>query len=138
MALHPADSSAALKAHIKASEKLILHAYFDPVGVPTAGWGHIDGITSSMAKVKQAISTAQAAKWFEEDLDIAERAVPNQNVDDNQWPAFAGLTITTNGLYVTGGGLSCAGVYSNTTGSSVSCSGERTPTQLPFSTRRGT
>lgn len=33
MALHPADSSAALKAHIKASEKLVLHAYFDPVGV---------------------------------------------------------------------------------------------------------
>ena len=45
------------------------------MGVPTTGWGHIDGITSSMAKVKQAISTAQAAKWFEEDLDIAERAV---------------------------------------------------------------
>ena len=75
MALHPADSSPALKAHIKQSERLILNAYFDPVGVPTAGWGHTAGITNDMARAKVPVSQRQAEQWFEEDLDVAERTV---------------------------------------------------------------
>jgi lysozyme len=73
--LHPADSSAALKAHIKQSERLMLTAYTDAAGVPTIGWGHIKGVTKADVRNRLTITEARAQAYFEADLDEAERAV---------------------------------------------------------------
>lgn len=73
--LHPADTSPALKAHIKASERLMLTAYLDPAGVPTIGWGHIKTVTKADVTRRRTITEGAAQELFEADLDEAERAV---------------------------------------------------------------
>lgn len=58
---------------IKRFEGLRLTIYYDPVGVPTGGYGHTLGLTGAM--VGQHISEAQAEKWLREDLVKFEKKV---------------------------------------------------------------
>ena len=84
MPTFPRDASAALKAHIKDAERLMLTAYLDAAGVPTIGWGHIAGVTRADVGVRE-INEARALALFEADLDIAENAVRRYvRVDLNQ------------------------------------------------------
>jgi len=87
----PKDVSPALKEHIKASERLMLKAYFDPAGVPTIGWGHIRTVTAADARRGRTITEAEARALFEADLDEAEMAVrahTRVNLNQNQYDAL--------------------------------------------------
>lgn len=87
----PSDVSPALKAHIKASERLMLKAYFDAAGVPTIGWGHIKTVTANDVWRGRAISEGTAQQLFEQDLDEAEMAVRTYvkvNLNQNQYDAL--------------------------------------------------
>jgi len=87
----PADSSPTLKEHIKASERLMLTAYFDPVGVPTIGWGNIKSVTSADVRASKTITRDEAERLFEADLDEAERGVRDNvlvSLSQNQFDAL--------------------------------------------------
>jgi lysozyme len=89
--LHPADTSPALKAHIKQSERLMRTAYFDPAGVPTIGWGHIKTVTAADVRAGKTITESEAQWLFEQDLDEAERAVRKYTkvrLNQNQFDAL--------------------------------------------------
>lgn len=51
--------------------------YLDPVGVPTGGYGHVAGLTSSM--IGMPITMAQAEQWLKEDLVKFEKRVDKYN-----------------------------------------------------------
>lgn len=79
------------------------------------GLGNVDN-TADAAKSVSYADSAGAVDWSGV---TSKPYTPSQNVNADQWPAFEGLTITTDGLFVTGGGFSCAGVYSDTTASAA-------------------
>lgn len=54
-------------ALIKSFEKLVLEVYLDPVGIPTAGWGHVVLGGKEGTKVTQR----QAELWLADDLSMA-------------------------------------------------------------------
>lgn len=59
---------------IKRHEGLELTAYFDPVGVPTIGWGHIATVTREDVLNKKTISLEEAQRLFESDVKWASAA----------------------------------------------------------------
>lgn len=69
-----------------------LIVYLDPVGIPTAGYGHTKGITRSM--VGKKITQAQADQYLLEDLATAENAVNSigQSFNQNQFDALTSFT----------------------------------------------
>jgi len=56
---------------IKKHEGLRLKAYFDPVGVPTIGWGHISTVTRHDVLNGRTISLEQAQALFDADVKAA-------------------------------------------------------------------
>lgn len=99
-ALHPADVSPTLKAHIKASERLMLKAYFDPAGVPTIGWGHIKTVSANDVYRGRTIPEGYAQELFEADLDEAERAVRKYTkvrLNQNQFDALVDFVFNLGG-----------------------------------------
>lgn len=58
---------------IKQFEGCVLKVYLDPVGIPTAGYGHTLGLTIDM--VGKPITQAQAEQWLKEDLIKFEKKV---------------------------------------------------------------
>lgn len=61
---------------IKSFEGLYLDAYIDPVGIPTIGYGHTQGVEEGMT-----ITEAQAEDFLREDLADAEAAVSSDLVE---------------------------------------------------------
>lgn len=74
---------------IKKFEGCVLHAYKDPVGVWTIGFGHTVGV-----KDGQKITQAQAEKFLKDDLVIYEKAVTDSKlkVNQNQFDALVSFT----------------------------------------------
>ena len=74
---------------IKNFEGCVLHAYKDPVGVWTIGYGHTVGVKSG-----QSITQAQAEKFLKDDLVIYEKAVTDSKVkvNQNQFDALVSFT----------------------------------------------
>lgn len=74
---------------IKKFEGCVLHAYKDPVGVWTIGYGHTVGVKSG-----QKITQAQAEKFLKADLVIYENAVTDSKakVNQNQFDALVSFT----------------------------------------------
>lgn len=74
---------------IKNFEGCVLHAYKDPVGVWTIGFGHTVGVKSG-----QSITQAQAEKFLKDDLVIYEKAVTDSKVkvNQNQFDALVSFT----------------------------------------------
>ena len=74
---------------IKKFEGCVLHAYKDPVGVWTIGYGHTVGVKSG-----QSITQAQAEKFLKDDLVIYEKAVTDSKVkvNQNQFDALVSFT----------------------------------------------
>ena len=76
---------------IKHFEGLHLEAYYDPIGIPTIGYGHIQDVYMG-----QVITKEQANEFLREDVEIAENAV-NQYVtftvpiNQNQFDALVSL-----------------------------------------------
>lgn len=69
-------------------------AYFDPVGVPTIGFGNIDSVTARDVDVK-VITPLEAEKLLISDLKIAEDAVSNLiavPLNDNEFSALVSFT----------------------------------------------
>lgn len=66
LTLSPAGAAA-----LKASEGLRLVVYADVVGLPTAGYGHMD----KTLKIGTRITQAQADAWFTKDTALAVRTV---------------------------------------------------------------
>lgn len=64
---------------IKKFEGCVLHAYKDPVGVWTIGYGHTVGVKSG-----QKITQAQAEKFLKDDLKIYEKGVTDSKIKVNQ------------------------------------------------------
>ena len=64
---------------IKKFEGCVLHAYKDPVGVWTIGYGHTVGV-----KDGQKITQKQAETFLKEDLKIYEKGVTDSKVKINQ------------------------------------------------------
>ena len=62
---------------IKRFEGCVLKVYLDPVGVPTAGFGHTKGLTKAM--VGMPITKTQAEQWLKEDLAKFEKKVDKYN-----------------------------------------------------------
>jgi len=59
---------------IKKHEGLRLTAYFDPVGVPTIGWGHTATVTREDVLAGKTITLAEAERLFEDDIKAASYA----------------------------------------------------------------
>lgn len=59
---------------IKKHEGLRLTAYFDPVGVPTIGWGHTDTVTRQDVLNRKKITLEEAQRLFELDIKAASFA----------------------------------------------------------------
>lgn len=69
-------------------------AYFDPVGVPTIGYGHTHTVTAADVDVK-VISPQEAEKLLRGDLKSAEDAVSNLitvDLNDNEFSALVSFT----------------------------------------------
>jgi lysozyme len=69
-------------------------AYFDPVGVPTIGFGNIDSVKASDVDVK-VITLKDAEDLLRDDLAIAEDAVSNLitvSLSDNEFAALVSFT----------------------------------------------
>ena len=69
-------------------------AYFDPVGIPTIGYGNIDSVTRADVDVK-VISPQEAEKLLRGDLKTAEDAVSNLitvKLNDNEFSALVSFT----------------------------------------------
>jgi lysozyme len=82
-------TQAAGKNLIKSFEALRLTAYFCPAGVPTIGWGTIDGVTAEDVRSKRTITEAEAESMFLADLrrfefvvESACKVTPTQNQFD--------------------------------------------------------
>ena len=59
---------------IKKHEGLRLTAYFDPIGVPTIGWGHTKTVTRADVLNKKTITLEEAERLFDEDVYWAKMA----------------------------------------------------------------
>ena len=69
-------------------------AYFDPIGVPTIGFGNIDSVNGSDVDVK-VITLAQAEALLRKDLATAEDAVANLitvPLNNNEFAALVSFT----------------------------------------------
>ncbi|NCS27753.1 MAG: lysozyme [Microcystis aeruginosa F13-15] len=69
-------------------------AYFDPVRVPTIGWGNIDSVTASDVDVK-VITLLEAENLLRSDLASAEDAVSHLitvPLNDNEFSALVSFT----------------------------------------------
>lgn len=64
---------------IKKFEGCVLHAYKDPIGVWTIGYGHTVGV-----KDGQKITQKQAEKFLKDDLKIYEKGVTDSKIKVNQ------------------------------------------------------
>ena len=60
-------------AIIRKFEGCVLKVYLDPIGIPTAGYGHTAGLTKAM--VGMPITQLQADTWLAEDLAKFEKKV---------------------------------------------------------------
>ena len=74
---------------IKQFEGCHLTAYKDPVGIPTIGYGHTNGV-----KLGQKITQAQADEYLRQDVASAEKAVSKYkyNYNQNQFDALVSFT----------------------------------------------
>lgn len=71
---------------VKEFEGLYLKAYIDPVGVPTIGWGHTEGV-----RLGQIITKGEAEAFLKEDLNDAGKDVSKlvtSKLEDNQFAAL--------------------------------------------------
>lgn len=59
---------------IKKHEGLRLKAYFDPIGVPTIGWGHISTVTRADVLAGKTITLEEAQALFDQDVKAASWA----------------------------------------------------------------
>lgn len=78
---------------IKGFERLELEAYLDPVGVPTVGYGHTQGV-----KLGDKITKRKAEQFLREDLAEAEEAVTKYvlvELNENQFAALVSFTFNT-------------------------------------------
>jgi GH24 family phage-related lysozyme (muramidase) len=69
-------------------------AYFDPVRVPTIGWGNIDSVNAADVDVK-VITLLEAENLLRSDLQGAEDAVSNLitvDLNDNEFSALVSFT----------------------------------------------
>lgn len=72
-----------------------IHAYLDPVGIPTIGYGHTKGV-----QLGQVITVAQAEKFLLEDAQEAENIVRSKikvKLTQNQFDALVSHTFNTGG-----------------------------------------
>lgn len=72
-----------------------IHAYLDPVGIPTIGYGHTKGV-----QLGQVITVAQAEKFLLEDVQKAENIVKSKidvKLTQNQFNALVSHTFNTGG-----------------------------------------
>lgn len=77
----PLTTSIQMRAFIKKEEGLRLTTYKDSGGICTGGWGHNLG----SEYFASAISLEQATKWFDQDIESAERLVKSViHIDLNQ------------------------------------------------------
>jgi lysozyme len=76
---------------IKKHEGLELKAYFDPVGVPTIGWGHTRTVSRDDVLAGKTITLAQAQELFEEDIKWATAAA-TAVTGLTKGPVFEGVT----------------------------------------------
>lgn len=76
---------------IKKHEGLRLTAYFDPVGVPTIGWGHTRTVTRQDVINKRTITLAQAQDLFDQDIRWAAAAA-TAVTGLTKGPVFEGVT----------------------------------------------
>lgn len=60
---------------IKSHESLVLEAYFDPVNVPTIGYGHTSTVSSRDVFEGKSISENEATTLLMSDLSVAESCV---------------------------------------------------------------
>lgn len=78
-------------AIIKKFESCRLSAYYDPIGIPTIGWGHTAGV-----RMGQAITQAQADAYLAQDVGTAEREVSGYDGtyhwNQNQFDALVSFT----------------------------------------------
>ncbi len=76
---------------IKQFEGCRLTAYKDPVGIPTIGYGHTEGV-----KLGQTITQAQADAYLAQDVGTAEKAVSGYDGayhwNENQFSALVSFT----------------------------------------------
>lgn len=96
------DYSDPLVNLVKAFESFRLQAYLDPVGIPTIGYGHTQGV-----KMGDTITEEQADQYLREELDVAARAVNRYSkvsLSQNQFDAL------TSFVYNVG-----AGAFQNST-----------------------
>lgn len=76
---------------IKKHEGLKLTAYFDPVGVPTIGWGHTATVTKEDVLNNKTITVEQAQELFEADIKWAAAAA-TAVTGLTRGPVFEGVT----------------------------------------------
>ncbi|MEG3859764.1 lysozyme, partial [Microcoleus sp. herbarium12] len=75
---------------IKSFEGLYLDAYLDPIGIPTIGYGHTQGVEEGMT-----ITEAQAEELLRKDLAEFESAVSEAvevEIDENQFSALVSFS----------------------------------------------
>jgi GH24 family phage-related lysozyme (muramidase) len=72
---------------VKKHEGLSLVAYFDPVGVPTIGWGHTKTVTRADVLGGKKITLAEAQRLFDDDIAAA------------QWAAIAVTGLTSGPVF---------------------------------------
>jgi len=80
---------------IKHFEGFKPEAYLDPIGIPTIGYGHIEGVTRQDVSNRRTITEAQADQFLREDLAIAEAAVERLiavPLNANQFSALVSFT----------------------------------------------
>lgn len=72
-----------------------IHAYLDPVGIPTIGYGHTKGV-----QLGRVITVAQAEKFLIEDVQDAENIVRSKikvKLTQNQFDALVSHTFNVTG-----------------------------------------
>lgn len=74
---------------VKRHESLRLNAYYDPVGIPTIGFGHTKDV-----KIGDRITAGQAEQFLREDLAAAETEVNRHElgINQNQFDALVSFT----------------------------------------------
>lgn len=80
---------------IKRFEGFRAEAYLDPIGIPTIGYGHIQGVTERDVRNRRTITEAQAGQLLREDLAVAEAAVErliSVPLNENQFSALVSFT----------------------------------------------
>jgi lysozyme len=82
---------------IKSFEGLYLDAYLDPIGIPTIGYGHTQGVEEGMT-----ITEAQAEEFLRKDLADAEAAVSSDlvqvSLNENQFSALVSFTFNVGSV----------------------------------------